>query len=385
MQRRFWLFLIVALGWSTHSVAWRFDRPVYYTVGYRVAPLQITTADFNNDGNVDLATADYLNSKVSILLGNGDGTFQKPLKFSAPAPVALAGGHFGKGSTLDLLVVESGGTGHGTLGLYSGKGDGTFRKSGTYPLGIESNGVAVGDFNGDGRDDVAVVNKGAGDKTGSLMLFFGKGDGTLGKSKIYKLPGTPLSITTGDLNGDGYLDIVVAKYSGQSVAVFLNDGKGNFGNPADYPTVGPSAADNAVIADLNHDGIPDLVVACPGGIPGVNVFLGKGDGTFGIPSLYTAYYAPYGASALVVADFNLDGNLDIVSVINGDNEWSNPTLFYGNGDGTFRSGIEVKTGNTGSVSSVTADFDNNGALDLAVALLYKGKVAVLLNAKPSSH
>jgi len=362
-------------------MARQFDRVVYYTVGYRDVPFRVIAADLNNDGNLDLATADYLNSKVSILLGNNDGTFQKPLKFSAPAPTALTAARLRSNAVLDMLVVESGGTGRGALGIYAGNGDGTFRKSATYRLGIESIGIAVGDFNGDGRDDVAVVNKGSGGKAGSLMVFFGGGDGTLGKPTIYKLSGTPLSVAVGDLNGDGYPDLAVAKYDGQSVTILLNDGSGKFSGPVDYPTVGPSVASAVAIADLNRDGVPDLVVACPGGgIPGVNVFLGNGDGTFGVASLYTAYYPPYGASAVAVADFNLDGKPDIVSVIDGDNSWSTPTLLYGNGDGTFRSGIELHTGNSGGASVVAADFDNNGAPDIATALEWKGKVAVLRNA-----
>src|SRR6202011_989610 len=161
-------------------VAGQFKAPVYYSAPG--LPWAVVEADFNHDGNLDLAVADFGNQFVGTLLGKGDGSFQHGPSFSISpySPVGLAVGDFDRDGTPDLAVVEYNGPASGKLGIFLGNGDGTFHKSAEYNLGYEPISAAVADFNGDGYLDVAVTNGGVKGK-GSVMVFFGNGDGTFQK------------------------------------------------------------------------------------------------------------------------------------------------------------------------------------------------------------
>jgi hypothetical protein len=279
-------------------------------------------------------------------------------------------GDFDGDRTPDLAVVEYNGPTNGKLGIFLGKGDGTFHQSAEYQLGFEPLSAAVADFDGDGRLDIAVTNEGPNGK-GSVMVFFGNGDGTFQKPTIYNLFAYPYSVAAGDLNGDGHADLAVAEYSA-GVAVLLNKGGGKFGKPVLYP-VSPAALANVVIADLNHDNHPDLVVAT---FEAVGVLLGKGGGKFGKAVLYSTIPISQGNPyAVVVADFNRDGKPDIATVLfQGDSG-----LFYGKGDGTFRSVVPIKLRDPGGTSLVAADFNKDGAPDLAITNKYTSQIAIVLN------
>ena len=351
----------------------QFRRAAYYNVGARDLPYQAVAAQLTNSGNLDLAVADYLNGQVSILLGNGNGTFQKPLRFSVPNPVALAAGDFNGDHILDLAIVEYGGTGNSTLTIFLGDGSGKFHKSASYVSGIETTSVAVADFNGDGHLDLAVANN-----AGNVKVFFGTGKGTLEKPATYKLAGTkPYGIAAGDLNGDVYPDLAVAQAIGGSVAVLINDGTGKFRKPVTYSAGGGGAAD-VKIADLRNNGKQDLVIA--NASQGMVVLLNNGNGTFGKPTIYPPTcpncVAPM---ACVVADFNLDNKLDVACATNIDDSY----LFYGQGNGKFGPSIPIHdTINfQGGFSIAAGDFNNDHAPDLAIPIQNKGKVAILLNAR----
>jgi hypothetical protein len=308
-------------------------------------------------------------------MGKGDGSFRRGSSFSVAAPytpVGLAVGDFDHNGTTDLVVVEYNGTGIGKLGVFLGNGDGTFHQSAEYQLGFEPLSAAVADFNGDGHLDVVVTNEGVNGK-GSVMVFFGNGDGTFQKPTIYNLSAYPYSVAAGDLNGDGRPDLAVAEYEA-GVAVLLNKGSGKFGKPVLYP-VSPAAVTNVVIAELNQDNHPDLVVAT---FSAVGVLLGTGGGKFGKAALYSTSPISQGNPyAVVVADFNRDGKPDIATVLfQGD-----PGLFYGRGDGTFRSVVPIKLRNPGGTSLVAADFNKDGAPDLAIVNENTAQIAILLNAQ----
>ncbi len=369
------LFVLAALIVTPlRAGAGQFKHAVYYKLGSRERPYQVITADFNHDGNLDLAVADWLSGHVSILLGKGDGTFQKTLRFSNPGPVAIAAGDFDEDGNTDLAVVEFGGTGYSVLALYMGEGDGRFRPGATYQLGIQTSFLALDDFNGDGHLDVATPDSGNG-KNGSVMVFFGTGKGTLKKPARYFLHAEPSSIAAADLNGDKHADLAVL--TAGNVVVLLNDGTGRFQKPATYSAGGGETLD-VVIADLDHDEAPDLVVA--NNSQGMVVLLNKGDGTFGKPAIYLPCsnncQAP---SGVVVADFNLDGNPDVAAVADRNDSY----LFYGKGNGKFGPAVPIKdTINfNGGESLAAGDFDHDGAPDLAIPIQLKGKVAVMLNSK----
>jgi hypothetical protein len=237
---------------------------------------------------------------------------------------------------------------------------------------VETTGVAVSDFDGDGHEDVAVANN-----TGNVMVFFGNGKGALKKPTTYKLGGgTPVAVAAGDLNGDHHPDLAVAQAGSASIAVFLNDGTGHFLKPVSYAWNG--SAMDVKIADLRHNGKQDLVVA--DGAEGMAVLLNNGDGTFGKATIYPPTcqncVAP---EACVVADFNLDGHLDVACATSIDDSY----FFYGDGKGNFGSSIPIHDAINfqGGYSIAAGDFNHDQAPDLAIPIQIKGKVAILLNAK----
>jgi|HubBroStandDraft_2_1064218.scaffolds.fasta_scaffold06493_3 hypothetical protein len=177
----------------------QFKKVTYFAAGQR--PYRLVATKLTNGGNVDLAVADWLSNQLVILLGNGDGTFQKALKISVPGPISLATGDFNEDGNLDLAVVEDVGTGDGVLAIFLGDGKGGFKLSASYALGPVSVSVAVADLNGDGHLDVAVTNKGF---TGpaNMMTFFGDGHGKLRGRRVYKIAGAPSGIEAADLNAD---------------------------------------------------------------------------------------------------------------------------------------------------------------------------------------
>jgi hypothetical protein len=374
MSGSLWIFLLAVATLSVGAeaaLAGQFKRPAYYGAGQR--PYKVVTAQFTKTGNSDLAVADYLTDRVIILLGNGDGTFQEPINFAAPAPIALAAGDFNEDGNQDLAVVESGGTGDGAVAIYLGDGDGGFKLSASYAIGVASISLTVADFNGDGHLDVAVTNKGF-NNPGNMMTFFGDGHGKLRGRKTYKTADAPFGIAAADLNGDHHPDLVVANLGGY-VSVFLNDGTGSFLKPVKYAWNGTPL--DVKIADLRNNGQQDLVVA--DGADGTVVFLNKGNGTFGKPTIYPPTCQDCVAPmACVVADFNLDNKLDVACATNIDDSY----LFYGKGEGKF--GPSIPINNTikfqGGFSIAAGNFiTNNKAPDLAIPIEEYGKVAILLN------
>jgi hypothetical protein len=351
----------------------QFKKPVFYGFPQGSGVVAIVAADFNHDGNLDLAVAEEIAAKVTILRGRRNGSFGSPLSFPVPNPVALAVADFDGDHKPDLAVIESGGTGNGTLGIYMNNGDGTFRNSASYPLDAESISLVVADFNGDGRPDIAVTNRVYGQE-GSVMVFFGKGQGKFAKPTRYNLSGGPFSIVAGDLNRDNHPDLVVTQFDGNSVAVFMNTGQGKFKLTNTYP-VNFGEPRGPALADLRHNGILDLVVSAA---DGVDVYPGNGDGTFGTSTSYSTGGIGGSPTDSVVADFNRVGNLDIATVL----FTGNPELLYGNGDGTFQAPIPIKLGSPGGAggdSLIAADFNQDGAPDLAI--IHGESIAVLLNAK----
>ena len=354
-----------------NAQAAQFKKAVYYRSGMR--PSQVVTGDFNNDGNADLAFADWLSNQVVVLLGNGDGTFQKPLTFRAPSPTDLALGDLDGDGNLDLVITESGGSGSGTLAVYLGEGNGKFHLKATYGLGAYAGVVTVADFNGDGHLDVAAVDEGNG-SSGVLRIFRGTGRGTLRKPAVYQAAVWLGAIAAGDLNGDHSPDLAVAEPMNGSVAVFINDGTGHFLKPVPYAWNGSPV--DVKIADLRHNGKQDLVVAH--GAEGMAVLLNNGDGTFGKATIYPPTcqncVAP---EACVVADFNLDGKLDVACATSIDDSY----LFYGDGKGNFGSSIPIHDAINfqGGYGIAAGDFNNDKAPDLAIPIQIKGKVAIMIN------
>ncbi|WP_158819649.1 FG-GAP-like repeat-containing protein [Granulicella sp. S156] len=319
------------------------------------SPMSIAVGDFSGDGIPDLAVANLggTDGSVTILLGNGDGTFA-PTAVSPSTGTyswSIAVGDFNGDGKTDLAVANAVSD---TVTILLGKGDGTFTPQAVSPVtGSYPESVAVGDFNGDGIPDLAVAN-GYGN---SITILLGNGDGTFTPAASPTTDDSPVSVAVGDFNGDGIRDLAVANAGSGTVTVLLGNGDGTFTS-----TASPAAGWNPVsvaIGDFNGDGIPDLAVANEYGNT-VTVLLGKGDGTFTpAPSPATGN----DPSSVTVGDFNGDGNADLAVANSKDNT---VTILLGNGNGTFTAAANPSTGNY-PLSVAVGNFKKDGQTGLAVA------------------
>jgi hypothetical protein len=388
--------------------------PMSYTVG--LSPIFIAIADFNRDGVPDLAVADYRSDRVSVLLGIGDGTFQEgPTLEVGYYPVAIAVADFNADGFVDLAVANSQAS---SVSVLLGNGDGSFQDATTVSLDGAPVSVRAGDFNADGVPDLIIsltidsataivelagngdgtfgfalrISPGAGvlalgdlnadgrvdviaGEPQSLTVLLSNGDGTFQRQPDVRMPlFNTACIVTADVNGDGLLDVAaVASQGGGAdlISVFLGNGDGTF---QQAPTVAASVSGGSpAVADFNHDGLPDIVVANSTENT-VTTLIGNGDGTFTTAGSFPAGVAPY---HVVAGDFDRDGNLDVV--VTSEQSGSSVMVLLGNGDGTFQAPAMVSVG--GSVSGlVVGDLDGDGILDLAVSTrnTSDGAVVVLL-------
>lgn len=249
---------------------------------------------------------------VSILPGNGDGTFRSEIRLELPDdPFAVAVADLNTDGIRDL--VASAGYVYVLLGL----GGGTFAPPAFFSAGTATgtqDGIAVADFNGDGFEDVAVTNEAhfilpedALTLPGTVSILLGRGDGTLGPHVRYGVGLIPQSVTVGDLNRDGVHDLIVANLGTDDISLLLGVGDGSFSQEKRFKVgVNPIFVE---AADLDGDEIEDVVVANSGSNT-ISVLLGRGDGTFSRQSLFQAGHIPI---SLVVDDFNRDGRPDVAT------------------------------------------------------------------------
>ena len=341
----------------------------------------IVVADFNGDGQLDLAVVNYCgdsncsHGSVTVLLGNRDGTFQAAVSYPSGGDEAraVAAGDFNHDGKIDLAVVNQNcmtvNCLSGSLSILLGKGDGTFQAGVSYDSGGDGISIATGDLNGDGNLDIVVTNY----QANNIGVLLGRGDGTFQPVVSYPSGGTaPNSVVLWDFNGDGRLDLAVVnlctdiEYSNGSVGVRLGNGDGTF-QPIVFYDSGDTCPMAAAVADFNGDRKPDLAVL-NGLHQTVGVLLGKGDGTF-----QAAVSSPSeeGASSLAVADFNRDGNADLVVA----NTCSDGVCYahgsvgvlLGKGDGTFQSAGAYDSGGVSPSYVAVGDFNGDGFLDFVVS------------------
>jgi len=340
------------------------------SMGVGTTPNGIVTADFNGDAIQDLAIANSGSNTVSILLGNGDGTFTAgtPLN-TGNQPGALALGDFNGDGIVDLAVADAADS---RILIFLGKGDGTFNPASPANCNlitecantVDPVALAVGDFNGDGHLDLAVVNQ----SISTVSILLGAGDGTfsLQSTTPVTLAG-PTAIAVGDFNGDGISDLALDNPASNNISILFGHTSGIFKSGGTITTTGPGML---VAADFNNDQKIDIAVVNPGANT-VTVFFGNGDGTFQTGAHYATAAGP---SSIIVGDFNGDGLLDIATANSGSNTIS---VLLGAAGGTFQPHIDASAG--GSPASITTgDFNGNGKLDLAVTDSTGNSISIFL-------
>ena len=335
-------------------------------------PRSIAVADFNGDGKLDLALGNQGSDNLTILLGNGDGTFTPTA--SSPStgygPFSIAVGDFNGDGKWDLAVAN---VGNNNVTILLGNGDGTFTPAAASPAtGTAPYAVAVGDFNGDGKLDLAVVNF----VSNNVTILLGNGDGTFTPAAASPATGSePSGVAVGDFNGDGKLDLAVTNQNSSNVTILLGNGDGTFTPAAPSPATG-SGPEAVAVGDFNGDGKLDLAVGIAG-TPNLTILLGNGDGTF----------TPAGSSpatggsswAVVLGDFNGDGKLDLAAAEYNTNKL---TILLGNGDGTFTPAAASPATGANPAAVAVGDFNRDGRLDLATANSGSNGVSVLLQLPP---
>lgn len=350
-----------------------FEIPPVHPVGS--GPWQIVVADFDADGKPDLATANFNDSTVSVLLGQGQGAFAASSGCSVGShPDSLCVADFDGDGKLDIVTANANGWNQpGTLSLLTGGGDGSFAAAGDTTVGRGPRGVVAADFNGDGKVDVATAISGGWSETNLVNVLFGRGDGTFEAPASHVVGVAPSWLASGDFNRDGMPDLATVNAgpgsSGTTASVLLNRGDGTFEGAVDYVVGGYPGC--ILVTDLNHDNNPDLVTANRTGGT-LSVLTGKGDGTF---NGATHIVLAEGAGQLVAADFNGDTHADLAVLGQGYGPGA-VTLLAGDGSGGFGEPGSAHIG-VGLQAIAAGDFNSDQQVDLMVAGGYDNAVLLM--------
>ena len=329
---------------------------------------QPAVADFNRDGKPDIALTQQGNQLASVMLNNTLPTqYPDGRSFAAAHSLingygnfadSVAVGDFNKDGRLDIAVSYLQDNSVRVL-LNNGSGASNFNTAMTYAVGTQPYSVASGDLNGDGYPDLVTANTTLNSKTGTISVLLNNGtagNGTFASAVNYTVGWQPYQVAIGDLNGDGYPDLAVTNNGDNTVSILFGSKTGAFTvQPATLATCANPYG--VAIGDFEHNGFPSVAVTCYSAAQ-LEVFPNNGNGTFGAPFITATNANP---SSLVIGDFNRDGKLDIVV---GNASANNVSFFAGKGNNTFAANVTSPSLNFPD-SIVAGDFNGDGILDIA--------------------
>lgn len=345
------------------------DAPVFnaaLNVDANKNPYGLTSGDFNGDGKPDLATTNFYDQTVTVLLASGNGFTKQPVIPVGVLPNYLVARDLNSDGKLDLTVVNRGSD---TVTILLGNGNGTFSRKGDYLVGNKSTGVAIGDFNSDGKLDLILPNDGLG----NAAVLDGNGDGSFAPLRYIFAGTSPQPPVVADFNRDGRDDVAFPNYFSGQVAILLGTGNGTFQSPIFIGNLGGSGVEAIAVGDLNGDSNPDLAVTNTTANQ-VYTILGNGQGGFTNGGGF-ATFSNYPAS-IVIADVTGDGKADITVGGYSDGQ---VRIFKGLGNGFDNNSPLVLTVGQYPLWLTTNDFNGDGKPDFAVANNGSGTVSVLLN------
>jgi len=334
---------------------------------------RVATGDFNKDGNLDLAFASFGPNNVSIALGDGTGQFGAASYFlitNSPTDLStysVAVGDFNNDGNSDLVTANYA---TDTVSVLLGNGDGTFGAATYFSVGLGPFTVAVGDFNGDGNSDLATANR----TSNNVSILPGNGNGTFGAATTLSVGSSPNFVLVGDFNKDGKSDLATANNKSDSVSILLQNANGTFGAATNF-TVGSYGPNYIALGDFNGDNNPDLATSNQIS-NNVSILLGNGTGSFSTATNFSVGTQPV---PIASGDFNADGKLDLAT---GNFSSNNVSLLFGSGNGSFGTATNLVIGGS-PVGIVVGDFNNDGLSDLATANYFDGNTSILLNESPA--
>jgi hypothetical protein len=342
------------------------------TVTTGASPVAIATGDFNGDGIADAVIANSSDGTLTVLLGNGDGTFFKAGNINAGGtPASVAAADLNNDGILDLAVLDNA---SGAVKIFLGNGDGTFTAGSVVAVGASPNAISAGDLNNDGNIDLA-ISLGSSD---SVALLLGNGDGTFtAGTTVTGVGSAPTQALITDVNHDGNADLVIAHNGANTITVELGAGDGTFSPAANSPFAVGSHPVSVAAADLNGDGNVDLAVSNSGDNT-VDILLGDGHGNF----VQSGAPIPVGGApnSIVAADFNQDGTVDLVTANTSGNSI---TVLSNNGSAGFTTGATLAT-DAGTSGLAVLDLNGDGRLDLLATNSTANTVSVFLTAQSAS-
>ncbi len=363
------------ISFGPRAVAQFETRSNLHVSGYTAS---FVVGDFNGDGALDLATviADPARGGVAIYLGNGDGTFRAGATYTVGIfPTFGATASFRNNGVLDLVINDKL---NNSVWVMLGNGDGTFQPAVAYPTTAESYTVGVGDFNGDGKTDIIALegHNTSGEYCDCVEVLLGKGDGTFGTPIRTSLPDklAGYAIATGDFNNDGKLDVAVVgeTFPAYNAVIMLGNGAGGFTVDGDYIVSNVPDAIATGYFTASKDKL-DLAVANEEG-GSVSVLLGYGNGKFEQPVNYPAFECDW----VLAEDFDGDGKIDLAVSDSSPlpQQISGVSIFKGNGDGTFQAGV-LYPATVGFLAA--GDVNGDGKIDIVGLYGLKGSIITLLN------